>query len=449
MRAVSVSAVPLTRRRLLGVAGASLAAAATWPRGAGAWGGGGADDWPMAARDLAGTRAAPEGVALRGRAAPSVRWRAALAGGVPGAAAVVDTTVVAASLGGEVAAFDLRTGRERWRVALPSASKGFFAGPAVAQGRVVVASDHATALDLRTGRVLWAAPPLGALDGDDSYFWGPPTIAGPLALIGSGSGSERPVTRGRLTAYNLNNGRPVWSTPTVPPGANGGGVIAPPTVAGGRVLVATGAPYQAIDGANPGTASLLELRLADGRITWADQLFAHDTLGRDLNSAPVLLGPRAFVTAKDGVHAWDRTTRRRLWSTAITPAPDGHAGPTDGPEFGPLATDGRRLYALSNDGARGVAVAAALDPATGRILWRADLAGFAFAAPALAGGQLWSATADGTLQALRTADGAPLAAVALGEPSAGAVSAAGGLVLAGTGAAPDLPGASLVCVGPG
>ncbi|HWI71303.1 MAG TPA: PQQ-binding-like beta-propeller repeat protein [Baekduia sp.] len=271
-------------------------------------------------------------------------------------------------------------------------------------------------------------------------------------LVGSGSGSEEPRARGRLSAYDLRTGRLRWSTATVPEGANGGGVICSPTVdlRRGRVYVTTGAPYAAVDGPNPGTCSLLELRLADGAVTWADQVHVHDTRGLDLNGAAVLLGDRAFATAKDGVHGWDRALRRRVWHTQLTPesqTPGGPSGPTDGPELGPLATDGRRLYALSNDGARGVAVAAALDPRDGRVLWRAELPGLVFAAPALAGNALWTATASGSLHALRTVDGAPLAAVDLGEPSAGAVSAAAGVVLAGTGAAPDLPGESLVCVG--
>jgi outer membrane protein assembly factor BamB len=431
---------------LLAAAGATLATTAV-PRAARAWPGDGG--WPMAAHDLAGTRATPTGV----RRGAGVRWRAHAAGGVPGAAAVAGRTVVAASLGGEVVALDRVSGAERWRVALPPAvydgvAMGFFAGPAVADGRVVVASDRVTALDLRTGRARWAAPPLGA----DDYFWGPPTVVGRLVLIGSGSGSETPRSRGRLSAYDVWSGRLRWSTATVPEGANGGGVIAPATVdlLRGRVYVTTGAPYAAVDGTNPGTASLLELRLRDGAVTWADQVHPHDTRGLDLNSAAVLLGPLAFATVKDGVYAWDRVRRTRLWHTQLTPEsaePGGASSPVDGPEFGPLATDGRRLYALSNDSAREVAVVAALDPRDGRVLWRTDVPGFAFAAPALAGGVLWTATAAGVLHALRAADGAPLGQIDLGAPSAGAVSAASGLVFAGTGAAPHLPGDELICIG--
>jgi outer membrane protein assembly factor BamB len=426
----------MTRRRLLTAAAATATAAtataAAWRPGAAmGWWDGDGTDWPSAAHDLAGTRAAPQGV-RHGR----VRWVARLAGGVPGAAAISGRTVAAASLGGEVAAFDLLTGRERWRVAPPL--EPFFAGPAIAGDRVVVASDRATALDLRTGRTLWTAATLRTGESDD-YFWGPPVVVDGLVLIGSGSGAEAGRTRGRLSAFDLRTGALRWSTPTVPPGANGGGVLGPPTVSGDRVYVTTGAPYAGA--AAPGTSSLVELRLRDGAITW----IAPSGQGNDLNSAALLLGRRAFATGKDGVHAWDRMRRKKLWHTAITP-PAARPGPTDGPEFGPLATDGRRLYALSNDDDAGQFVAAALDPRTGAIEWRTPLPGFAFAAPAIAGDRLWTATAAGTLHALALRDGAPRAAIDLGNPSASTIAAAGGFVLAGTGAAPHLPGDTLTAI---
>lgn len=432
------SGIPVTRRRLL--TAAAGAAAATMARPGAARAGWWDDDrdWLSAGHDLAGTRAAPVAV----RPSARVRWVATLAGGVPGAAAIAGRTVVAASLGGEVAAFDLPTGRERWRVAPPR--EGFFAGPAIAGDRVVVASDRATALDLRTGRTLWTADSVRT-GGSDDYFWGSPTIAAGLVLIGSGSGGEGsggvPV-RGRLSAYDLRTGRLRWSTPTVSPGADGGGVMGPPTVdlLLGKAYITTGAPYAGA--AALGTSSLIEVRLADGAITW----IGASNQPNDLNSAALLLGRRVFATGKDGVHAWDRLTRTHVWHTAITP-PQAQPGPTSGPEFGPLASDGRALYALSNDDERGTVTAAALDPRSGTILWRTELPGFAFAAPAIAGDRLWTATAAGALHALALRDGRRTDTYALGNPSAGAVASASGYVLAGTGAAPSLPGDTLTALG--
>jgi outer membrane protein assembly factor BamB len=120
----------------------------------------------------------------------------------------------------------------------------------------------------------------------------------------------------------------------------------------------------------------------------------------------------------------------------------------NGPEGGPVATDGRRIYVLSNDAARNSCVAAALAPETGRVLWRQRLPSFSFAAPALAGDRLFATGADGMLRGLETATGKVVAAVPLGAPSTGAPAVAEGRLVVGAGAEPFLPGHLLVCIGP-
>jgi hypothetical protein len=157
------------------------------------------------------------------------------------------------------------------------------------------------------------------------------------------------------------------------------------------------------------------------------------------------------AASKDGFHAWDRVSRRRLWHRQLTPALSKHqsvAGPTNGPEGGPVATDGRRIYVLSNDAAHNSCVAAALAPATGRVLWRRRLSSFSFAAPAVAGDRLFVSGADGTLRGLTTSTGKLVAAVPLGAPSTGAPAVAEGRLVVGAGAEPFLlPGHLLVCIG--
>ena len=410
--------------------------------------------WKLPAHDLAATR---RGGRIAGR---SVEWRADLRGGAAGAPAIVDDTVYAASIGGVIASFDLETGRAHWRrsFATPvygsgagTRRLGFFGGVAVAGNRVVAASDRVVALDRRTGRTIWTTKPLRTSTSDD-YFWGPPVIARGLVLVGSGSGAELPTARGRLTAYSLRDGSLVWSTPTVPPGANGGGVIAPASVdlRAGLAYVATGSPYRAVPGSNPGTDSLLALRLGDGAVVWSDQIHADDTHGFDFNSAPVILGRILVAASKDGFQAWDRVTRRRLWHRRLTPAlskKGGVAGPMNGPEGGPVATDGKRVYVLSNDAARNSCVAAALAPATGHVLWRRRLPSFSFAAPAVAGARLFATGADGKLRELATATGKLVATIPLGAPSTGAPAVAEGRLVVGAGAEPFLPGHLLVAIG--
>lgn len=412
------------------------------------------DDWALPAHDLAATRSTP-----RGPGGLAIRWRQPVAGGLTSAPLVVDRVVVAASLGGEVATFDL-DGRERWRQPFAPAiygggeaavSLGFFGGAAASGRKIVVASDRVRCLDLHDGEVVWEADPLRPPGGDD-YFWGAPVIACGLVLAGSGAGSEASATRGRVSAYRLRDGKLAWSTPLVPEGGNGGGVLSPVSVdpERGAVYAGTGAPYVPQPGSNPGTSAAVELALDDGAVRWSDQLHPGDTLGLDVNSAPVLSGSTIAVTAKDGVWAWDRRTRARLWHrqlTPATPAAGGPAGPVNGPEGGPIAADGRRFFVLSNDGDAGYAVAAALDRRTGAIRWRQQLGGLAFAAPAVAGGLVCATTASGELEVLGEGDGRLVARVPLGGPSASAVSAANGRLFLGVGAEPFLPGGELICVG--
>src|SRR5262249_2306349 len=159
----------------------------------------------------------------------------------------------------------------------------------------------------RSGRTLWRSLPLRTPTSDD-YHWGLPTVVGRLVLIGSGSGAELPTARGRLTAYDLRDGRLIWNTPTVPDGANAGGLIGPASVdpRAGLAYVGTGSPYGALPGDNPGSCSLIALRLRDGAIVWEDQLHPGDRRGFDLNSAPAIAGRLLVATAKDGIYAWDR-----------------------------------------------------------------------------------------------------------------------------------------------
>ena len=454
----------VTRRSLLRTgAGIALAAAAAEPATAEAHRAGQRwwrpprerDGWPLPAHDLAATRA---GGPLRGA---RVRWRATFAGGVPASAAIAGGRVYAASADGEVAALDLADGRERWRRALGTADYGsgagrrelgFFAGVALAGRRVLAASDRVHCLDAADGALLWQSAPLRTPTSDD-YHWGLPTVVGELALIGSGSGAELPTARGRLSAYRLRDGALLWSHATVPEGANGGGVIGPASVDPrlGLVYVATGAPYGPLPGDNPGTCSLLALRLSDGALVWQDQVHAGDRRGFDLNSAPAIAGRLLVVTAKDGIYAWDRLSRRRLWHVQLTdPVPGGaeNAGPADGPEGGPVALGRDTAYVLSNDGAAGGCVAAALRLGDGAVRWRRELPAPSFAAPALAGGRvLCVAGADGTLRLLDSSSGALLAQAELGEPSAAAPVLGGGRLVVGTGAQPYVPGSSLVCLG--
>jgi outer membrane protein assembly factor BamB len=104
--------------------------------------------WELPGHDLAATRRGGQIAGTR------VDWRAELGGGAAGAPAIVNGSVLAASIGGVIASLDLATGHAHWRrrFATPVYGSGaggrrlgFFGGVAVADGRVVAASDRVVA----------------------------------------------------------------------------------------------------------------------------------------------------------------------------------------------------------------------------------------------------------------------------------------------------------------
>jgi outer membrane protein assembly factor BamB len=439
---------------------AAARAGAAVPSPARAWlrsatGGSANGTWALPAHDFAATRHAAKRPGL------SRRWSAHFPGGVPASAAIADGVVYAASAGGAVAALRLTDGTQIWRQEFGTATYGsgeetrelgFFSGVALTPTAAIVASDRVRCLARADGATLWEAEPLRSAAGDD-YFWGLPTVVGEAVLVGSGSGAETPTAPGRLSAYRVADGALLWSTATVPEGGNGGGVIGPASVdpTAGLAYIATGAPYRAVKGANPGTCSILALNLGDGTVVWQDQVFAANREGFDFNSAPMIIGNRLVATNKAGVYAWDRTTRKPAWKRRLTfPLPIGEevAVPFGGPEGGPIATDGRQIYVLSNNGQTGGCLAAALRPGDGRVLWRSPTAAWSYAAPAVAGNRLYVSGEDGIVRALETRYGLLREYVRLGEPSTAAPVIAAGHLVVGTGAAPYLDGEHLVCLGP-
>jgi outer membrane protein assembly factor BamB len=407
--------------------------------------------WPSAAHDLSGHRFVPGAIA-----GLYPRWRLTLGGGVVGAPAVAGGVVYAASVGGDVVAASLRDGRVRWRRRFPTVRYGdrhlgFLSAPALGGGRIFVASDRMRSLDMRTGRTIWAAPPLRS-GREDDFFWGSPVVVDGLVIAGSGAGSERPTARGRITAYRAADGRRAWSTPMVPRGGNGGGVLAQVTVdpARGSLYAGTGAPYEVVPGPNPGSSALVELALRDGRVRWVDQVYPHDARGFDFNSPPMLIGRLAVAANKDGIFGWDRIARRRLWHTrltAVSAKPGGKADPNHGPEGASIATDGHRVYATSNAGDVGQFTIAALAPWTGRVRWRRSIDGVVLGAPVAVGRTVVVATGLGAIFQVDGATGRGLDDGTLAEPTACGPIVSDGLVVVGTGAQPFLPGDSLLCLG--
>ncbi len=131
--------------------------------------------------------------------------------------AVADGTVYIGARDGSLYALDAATGKQRWR-----ASHGMswvITGPAVWDGKVFVGSSDARfmqAVDAKTGREVWRVPM-------PSSVWSSPSIAGSTLYVGD--------TGGEAHALDARTGRTLWTFDT------GGGIFGAPVPVDGAVLV--------------------------------------------------------------------------------------------------------------------------------------------------------------------------------------------------------------------
>jgi glucose dehydrogenase len=174
-------------------------------------------------------------------------------------------------------------------------------GVAAEDGKLFVLTfdNKLQAISEKTGERLWSSqvedPATGA------YESMAPTAYGGKVYVGV-SGSEDGV-RGKLSAYDANSGKELWTFYTVPKqgekwvpkGGGGGTIYMPPTIdaSTGTVYVGTGNPAPVLVGAKrPGknlyTDSILALDADTGKLKWSHQEQAHDLWDYDAES-PVTL----------------------------------------------------------------------------------------------------------------------------------------------------------------
>ena len=87
-------------------------------------------------------------------------------------------------------------------------------GPSYADGKLLVGrlDGHLTALDAQTGEEIWTVQVVDYLQG--SVITSPPLIVGNKVITGFGGGEYG--ARGSINAYDLNTGKEVWKTWTIP-----------------------------------------------------------------------------------------------------------------------------------------------------------------------------------------------------------------------------------------
>lgn len=293
--------------------------------------------------------------------------------------------------------------------------------------------------------------------------------------------------RGSVMALNATTGAVLWKTYTVPTGYNGGGVWGStivPDAARGVVYATTGNNYftptdpaytSCIAGGGTQISctspedhfdSVLALNMTTGAYVWTDRFASSDdwnvacffagincpvnagpdfdfATGVQLLTIKTPAGPKTIIGAgqKSGVYsAIDPATGNVLWATQVGPGSS-----LGGMEWG-SATDGQRIYvAVANffhiPYAAGSAGSwAALDPATGHIIWQvADPNGdIDLGAVTVGNGVVYAASMAGsatanTMFALDASSGATLWSFAAGASVNAGASIANDTVFWGSG----------------
>ena len=298
-------------------------------------------------------------------------WRVKMGAAVNGSPAVSNGLVVAASQGGQIAAYTSSSGTQVWAA---SGLGPISDSPMIVDDRVVAASlsGHAYAFDLRRGTRLWdwTAP------GIKPAIWSSPVVYGQLVLIGIGSQyGDAPLDIGRIVALNVTSGREAWEMCVLAGCSPGGGIWSTPAVdSEGRGFVGTGNP---VDG-------ILAFDALTGRRLWITSFYADAGLDLDVGASPVLLEVDGREAVGEGSAAGtfkllDAATGVDIWSRNLVSGSAVH-GLIASPAF-----DGSSIYVPSASPPTGVF---ALAPTDGAIRWQHGTDQPIYSSPAAGSGVL-------------------------------------------------------------
>ena len=421
---------PNSDRKITAAGRAVVAAAVLWAGAASLATEALAGDWQFSGRDVHNTRNAEDEHTLDVSRVAELKplWAVITDGNVAATPAVVNGMVYATDLGGSLWAVDAATGQVVWKNAIMS-----YTGvpgdvsrttPAHWRGTLIMGEGSQAAkteegaivfaLDANSGRPKWRTK----VEADPAaMITGAPIVDDGVVYVGTASKAEsqrRPATfRGSVLALSADTGAILWQTYLTKPGYTGAAVWgSTPAVDhdAGLVYVATGNNYSVPAGVcgapersncTPSPAdnyvdSIVALDVKTGRVVWAARTltddvstnFAHDGPDYDFAQGPSLFTatiggkPTTLVGAgqKSGVYwALNPATGEVVWKTQVGPG-----GGLGGMMWG-SAADGRRIYvSISNAAHAPIAIAsatgesqtttggfwAALDAATGAVLWR-------------------------------------------------------------------------------
>ncbi len=289
---------------------------------------------------------------------PTIAWRLEAGGPLHTSPSITAGTVFQGTTKGALWAVDLDTGAVRWRTDLD----GALTSPTVIDDLVVVGSTTGwlKALDRTTGSVRWS-----------------------LALGGQARAAPAPfedgvvvgTSDGRVSFVGVADGSVAWT-------ADVAGQVARSAAIAGRTVVVPVEP-----------GSLVALDARSGDELWRASIAKDGDVGTpSIDAGRVLTasGLDASSAADRAIVAVDFETGAQLWRWA---------SPTGDRIYTPAMRD-RGAFVVSEGG-----FAAALDPATGREMWRTSVAGPAEANPIVAGDVVAIADDGGSVSALDAMDG--------------------------------------------
>lgn len=335
-------------------------------------------------------------------------------------------------------------------------------GVAVAGGRVyeVTYDDQLIALDARNGSRLWDVriddPARGYTEDSPPTYWhGELIVGGPAGDV---------ALPGFVAAFDARTGRQLWRTNTVPAGpgdhANygGGHVWMSPVVdpRSGTIYAATGNPTPAFtaahrSGCDRWSDATVALNARTGAVEWGHTEMCNDDWDYDTDQSPALfevrVGGRTVEAVGDGSKAGFYSTLDARTGALIARTPElvrythPHHAPTrsgavvcpgifGGLEYGPPAysrwtgdvylttveqcmhyrrisgTAGSALAGIATPAGVATGAVAAIDPASGRIVWRKRLPRPAVGgALVTASGLVFAGDDDGHLYAFAASNG--------------------------------------------
>ncbi len=332
-------------------------------------------DWPL----FRGT-ATQTGVTAAALADPlAVRWQAKLPRGIGSTAALVDGVVYVGCYDRHLYAFDLATGKPKWKF---EAGGSFKAAPSVHKGAIYLGDEDGTfyCIDAAKGTKRWDLDVQATITGGANFF-------GDLVLFGSHDST--------LHARRASDGKPVWTYKT-----QQGPVF-------GSVVVADGMTFLA------GCDSMLhivDVKTGKG--------IAQVELSGQSGSTPAFLGGKLYVpNMTNEVQAIDLAKRKVLWSFAAEQSFDCSAAVTD-----------KRVVVGCDDGN-----VYALDPAKGKPVWTFPTKkGRVNSSAVIAGKKVYVGTTAGSLYVLDLEKGTQVQKLQLGRSITASPAVAEGCLVIGT-----------------